>query len=130
MELNIKFRELERKHYLEIETIPNEYYDDLQEPLDFDTYFDELIESTYSIECIYYSRAMKYLSENDSSLTTSLKVAHEMGYEVNNINSELLATLLMQQNELDALYNAKDDLETLYDEFLEYKENILKEYEE
>lgn len=127
MELNTKFRELESRYYLEIETIPNEYYDDLQEPLDFDTYFDELIESTYSIECIYYSRAMKYLSENDSSLTTSLKVAHEMGYEVNNINSELLATLLMQQNELDALYNAKDDLEMLYDEFLEYKENILKD---
>ena len=127
MELNTKFRELESRYYLEIETIPNEYYDDLQEPLDFDTYFDELIESTYSIECIYYSRAMKYLSENDSSLTTSLEVAHEMGYEVNNINSELLATLLMQQNELDALYNAKDDLEMLYDEFLEYKENILKD---
>jgi hypothetical protein len=130
MELLTRFRELERKYNLDIETIPQEYYDDLEEPKDFESYFEELEESVQGIECIYYSRAMKYLSENDNSLTESLEIAHDMGYDAININSELLATLLMQRNEIEALYDAKDDLEYLYEDFLQYKQDILKEYEE
>ena len=130
MELTTKFRELERKYGLDIETIPYEYYDDLEDAKDFESYFEELEEATHQIECIYYSNAMKYLTEHDNSLSESLEIASDMGYEVENLNSELLATLLMQRKELEALYDAKDDLEDLYDEFIEYKKQVQKEYEQ
>jgi len=130
MELTKKFRELEIKHSIEIDTVPYEYYDDLEDAKDFESYFEELEESTYQIECIYYRNAMKYLAEYDTSLNESLEIASDMGYGVENLNSELLATLLMQRKELEALYDAKDDLEDLYDEFIEYKKQVQKEYEQ
>ena len=130
MELETKFRELERKYSLDIETIPYEYYDDLEDAKDFERYFEELEESTYQVECIYYSNAMKYLTEHDTSLNESLEIASEMGYEVEDLNSELLATLLMQRKESEALYDAKNDLEDLYNEFIEYKKQVQKEYEQ
>jgi len=130
MELTTKFRELERKYGLDIETIPYEYYDDLQDAKDFESYFEELEYSTHQTECIYYSNAMKYLTEHDTSLNESLEIASEMGYEVGDLNSELLATLLMQRKESEALYDAKDDLEDLYNEFIEYKKQVQKEYEQ
>ena len=130
MELTTKFRELEKKYSLDIETIPYEYYDDFEDAKDVESYFEELEEATYQIECIYYSNAMKYLTEHDNSLSESLEIASEMCYEVENLNSELLATLLMQRKELEALYDAKDDLEDLYNEFIEYKKQVQKEYEQ
>jgi hypothetical protein len=130
MELTTKFRELERKYSLDIETIPYEYYDDFEDAKDFESYFEELKESTYQVECIYYSNAMKYLTEHDNSLSESLEIASEMGYEVGDLNSELLATLLMQRKESEALYDAKYDLEDLYNEFIEYKKQVQKEYEQ
>ena len=130
MELTTKFRELERKYGLDIETIPYEYYDDLENAKDFERYFEELEYSTHQTECIYYSNAMKYLTEHDTSLNESLEIASKMGYEVEDLNSELLATLLMQRKESEALYDAKDDLEDLYNEFIEYKKQVQKEYEQ
>lgn len=130
MELTTKFRELERKYSLDIETIPYEYYDDLEDAKDFESYFEQLEDSTHQTECIYYSNAMKYLTEHDNSLSQSLEIASEMGYEVEDLNSELLATLLMQRKELEALYDAKYDLEDLYNEFIEYKKQVQKEYEQ
>ena len=130
MELTTKFRELEKKYSLDIETIPYEYYDDFEDAKDFESYFEGLEYSTHQTECIYYSNAMKYLTEHDTSLNESLEIASEMGYEVEDLNSELLATLLMQRKELEALYDAKDDLEDLYNEFIEYKKQVQKEYEQ
>ena len=130
MELTTKFRELERKYSLDIETIPYEYYDDFEDAKDFERYFEELEYSTHQTECIYYSNAMKYLTEHDNSLSQSLEIASEMGYEVEDLNSELLATLLMQSKELEALYDAKYDLEDLYNEFIEYKKQVQKEYKQ
>ena len=46
------------------------------------------------IEIIYYSNAIEYLKENDPSLKESLEIAHELGYMVDNLNSEILASLL------------------------------------
>ena len=41
---------------------------------------------------------MKYLSENDPSLSESIEIAQDMGYDLSNINSELLATILYIDN--------------------------------
>lgn len=44
----------------------------------------------------YCSRAIKYLSEHDPSLYNSLEIAQECGYELKDLNSEVLATILYQ----------------------------------
>jgi hypothetical protein len=80
-------------------------------PEDIDELMEELEESANEIECIYYNNAMTYLSENDPSLQTSLGIAHELGMTADNLNSETLATLLMQQNAREAIYEYKDELE-------------------
>lgn len=66
----------------------------------------------FNIEIIYYSKAIIYLSENDPSLRTSLNLAAELGYSPENLNSELLASLLATEQvrerfeELQAEFNA------------------------
>lgn len=49
-------------------------------------------------EIIYYASAMDYLKENDNSLTESLEIAHDMGFTLDNLNSEKLASILASQN--------------------------------
>ena len=48
----------------------------------------------FEVEIVYYHKAMEYLMENDTSLTESLELASDIGYEAKDINSELLASLL------------------------------------
>ncbi len=52
-------------------------------------------------EVIYNGEAMELLSECDSSLMESCALADELGYGLQDINSELLATLLARQIMLD-----------------------------
>lgn len=79
---------------------------------------DELIEHMRTEisedEVIYYSNAIKYLAENDASLRESLGLAHELGYTADNINSELLATLLQQQNLNKELQGLISDIEDIF----------------
>ena len=59
-------------------------------------------------EVVYYNNAIKFLAEEDQSLRESLEIAMEYGYSIEEINSELLATLLSQSrmmNEVDELIN-------------------------
>jgi aspartyl/asparaginyl-tRNA synthetase len=58
-----------------------------------------------NFEVIYYTEAIKYLSENDNSLRESLELASELGYELKDLNSEILASLLITQNNEED-YNA------------------------
>lgn len=55
-------------------------------------------------EIIYYHKAMEFLMYYDNSLQNSLALAYEMGYSANDLNSELLATLLHQQHLSDESY--------------------------
>lgn len=86
---------------------------------DFET-AEELIEDLQTQinedEVVYYSTAIKYLMENDASLKDSLSIAHELGYTVDSINSELLATLLQQQNLNEELSGLMSDIEAIYNE--------------
>lgn len=75
----------------------------------------ELANQDYNItqtEVIYYSNAINYLKENDNSLEESLEIAESYGYKINDLNSELLASLLKSRN------NEED-----YREFLNEIEN-------
>jgi len=91
-----------------------ETVEDIREILDDNQAFD--------VEIIYYSTAIEYLKENDNSLCVSLELALDMGYELKNLNSEILASLLASQdtrndwseleNELESfINNLKDDRE-------------------
>lgn len=65
----------------------------------------------FDVEIMYYQNAIEYLAENDPSLSTSLELAAELGYETRNLNSELLASLLASQEsreQFNALQNKID----------------------
>mgnify|MGYP001000667870 CR=1 FL=1 len=77
----------------------------------------------FDIEIIYYSNALEYLSENDPSLTESLDLAYDMGFCLDGINSELLASLLASQN-------AREEFCELEDEINDFFEGLEEEEEE
>jgi intracellular sulfur oxidation DsrE/DsrF family protein len=81
----------------------------------------ELIQDNNGFDCevIYYSSAIKFLSENDQSLRGSLEIAYELGFEVDSLNSELLATLLKTQIATDEFEELTSELEELLNEIEE-----------
>ena len=74
----------------------------------FDEFMEEMEELIRQHEIIYYGRAMDYLMEHDYSLHESLGIAAEFGYDAASLNSELLATLLWQQNAMNELHTLDD----------------------
>ena len=64
-------------------------------------------------EIIYYDRAIKYLSENDPSLQTSLSLANDLWYRADQLNSELLATLLYQDELRNNVWDFLKEVEIL-----------------
>ena len=76
---------------------------------------DQMQEEINNEEIIYYSNAMEYLSSNDNSLRESLEIAYEMGYELNNLSSEVLASILEQRNLREELSNLFDEIEKVYE---------------
>ena len=91
------------------------------EEIDLDNPYDSIYQMIdendgFSGEIIYYANAMKYLTENDTSLQESLTIADEYGYKCKNLNSEILASLLCSQNIRDDFYDSKDDIEEFFDE--------------
>tara|TARA_R110002020_G_C16088458_1_gene757683 strand:+ start:165 stop:518 length:354 start_codon:yes stop_codon:yes gene_type:complete len=85
--------------------------------ISFDEYEQRIVDSINESEIIYYHKAIDYLKENDSSLFESLSIADELGYNVRNLNSELLATLLYQQNLLlQWLEDLRNEIEEHFEE--------------
>ena len=80
---------------------------------DFDQLNEDVIQYIHESEIIYYSKAMSYLSENDNSLYESIKEAIREGYPIEKLNSELLATLLYQQNFTNEWYNISEQVEQI-----------------
>lgn len=77
--------------YIDLEYISN--YEDMQTVDDLINVIERYINET---EITYYSTAIKFLAEEDASLKSSLDLAHEMGCGLHNVDSEFLATLLLQ----------------------------------
>ena len=80
----------------------------------FDEFNDKVYEAISYEDVIYYSEAIKYLSREDASLSNSLDIASEYGYEVKDLNSELLATLLYQQRLTEQWYEMSEQVEELF----------------
>lgn len=90
------------------------YIMEQDKPEDIDALMEIIQERVYEIEVIYYHHAMDYLLENDPSLQLSIGLAHDMGTSIENVNSELLATLLKQQNVSEEVGNYRDELEEAF----------------
>jgi hypothetical protein len=76
---------------------------------DFDSFFEYLLDNNYTaVDIIYYTNAIDYLAENDKSLKESIDIALEYGLSLENINSELLASLLASRK-LEELLNKYQD---------------------
>lgn len=75
----------------------------------------EIIEDNngFDIDIIYYSKAIKYLSENDASLSESIEIAVDMGCSLENINSELLASLHASQKAREDFWMIKEDIDEI-----------------
>lgn len=85
----------------------------------FDSFEDvrDLIESGdgFSIEIIYYSAALDYLRENDPSLRQSLELCQDLGYNLTDLSSEMLASILATE----ITRGEFNDLETEFSDLLE-----------
>jgi hypothetical protein len=94
---------------------------------DFDTLNElrnELEELIQQDEVIYYHNAMKYLSENDPSLTESMEIAKEFGYTTDKLNSEFLATILKQKKQFELLKETLDIWSKQFELYFELKNKI------
>ena len=99
------------------------------EDIDFSDAFNSIYDMVndkggFDIEIIYYANAIKYLQENDASLQESLEIAAEYGYELKNLNSEVLASLLASRYSQESFYDIKEEIEEFFAELEEEGEEM------
>jgi hypothetical protein len=109
----IKMNHIDIMYYVDAESVNslNDVYESIDEKNGFD------------VEIIYYRDAMEYLMERDTSLRESLEIAHEYGYTADNINSELLASLLASRE-------CREEFMSYEDEITEFFNSLDEEDEE
>lgn len=73
----------------------------------FNDAVDELIGD---YEVVYYGNAMEFLMEHDASLRRSMELARDVGYSIENVDSEVLATLLLQNMLYEGIHREKDEI--------------------
>tara|TARA_R110000744_G_scaffold51020_1_gene110090 strand:- start:54 stop:383 length:330 start_codon:yes stop_codon:yes gene_type:complete len=80
----------------------------------FTDFCDKVNDAIMQEEIIYYHKAIKYLMKEDASLSDSLDIASEYGYTTEQLNSELLATLLYQQRLTEQWYEIEEQVKELF----------------
>jgi hypothetical protein len=68
----------------------------------------------FDVEIIYYSNAIEYLKRNDPSLRESINIAVDMGYTLENINSELLASLHASQKAMCDYWDYQNEINNFF----------------
>jgi hypothetical protein len=110
--LNSLHSEVDILNCIDVDSVNS--YDDILSQIEDSNGFD--------IEIIYYHKAMDYLIKNDGSLTESLSIAADMGFEVKNLNSEVLASLLASQNAREEFYSLENVINEFFEELEEEEE--------
>mgnify|MGYP001218777325 CR=1 FL=1 len=92
--------------------------------IDFNNAFNSIMEmiednSGFNVDVIYYSRAMDFLQKNDCSLMDSIALASEFGYSIEDLNSELLATLLYSSMIREEFCELEDEINEFFSELTE-----------
>jgi len=127
------------KHYLDSlefdDWCVSDYFSpDDYEDINFDDAYRYIID--YIEDCggfdptgavVYYSKAMEFLQRNDPTLTLSLRLAEDMGYNMLDVDSEILASILKMNMIQNMLYDRADDITAF---FYEIQELIHTEDEE
>ena len=80
----------------------------------FYNFIDKVNDDIFCLEIIYYSEAIKYLSIEDNSLNESLEIASEYCYKVDDLSSEVLATLLYQKRVTEQWYEIEEQVKELF----------------
>lgn len=62
----------------------------------------------------FYASAMDYLRENDPSLRQSLELAHDLGFTADNLNSEILASILKTDIVREEFNELEDEINTFF----------------
>jgi len=109
MSISTKLQQITEDNKFDID-LENLYYKDDT----FTDFCDKVNEAIMEEEVIYYYEAMKYLTREDASLSDSLEIASEYGYTTEQLNSELLATLLYQQKLTKQWYEIQEQVEELF----------------
>lgn len=88
------------------------------DPTDAFFYISEVLSENgaFNVDMTYYSNAIEYLAKKDPSLTESLGLAAELGYEPRNLNSELLASLLASQESREQFNALQDQINAFFAE--------------
>ena len=104
--------EIDVLNYVDIDNI------DLNDPFES---ICEMIEDNggFDIDVIYYSKAIAFLAEHDPSLYRSLEIASDLGFEVKNLNSEILASILASELVREEFYDLRDEIENFFEELNE-----------
>ena len=82
---------------------------------DADEFIDAIEHEINHTEVIYFHRAMEILSEHDQSLSESLEIADDYGYKVSDLNSEILASFLVQKELREQLHEVWDEIIQAFD---------------
>jgi|688.fasta_scaffold1301197_2 hypothetical protein len=80
---------------------------------DLDDFNETLNHYINEHEIIYYSVAIDFLRDNDTSLRESMEIAEDFGYSPKNLSSEILATLLFQKYAHDEAGLLIEEIENL-----------------
>jgi len=116
--------EIDLNYHIDIEDLDltdgSGVYDEILEKLDNDNAFD--------IEIIYYARAIEYLHNNDVSLQESLEIASEYGFSVENLNSEILASLHASRAVREEFYKLETEITNFFEEIQEQLEELEEEF--
>lgn len=93
-------------------------FEDIDENTDFQDIYNMVDEKGgFNVEIIYYSEAIKYLSKNDPSLKESFEIAKEYGYTIDNLNSEILATIHCQNEIRDEFSELENEINEILTDF-------------
>ena len=106
-----KLKEFDLNGWLDFQICDFVSSEDLENINDFTDLYEHLEDNqAFDIDIIYYSKAIKYLQDNDASLSNSINIALEYGYTLENINSELLASLHASQNARELFNDCEKEL--------------------
>jgi hypothetical protein len=77
----------------------------------------------FNVEIIYYSNAIDYLSKNDPSLHESLQLAADFGFNLTDLSSEVLASLLASENCRNDFSALQTDIDEFFNELSEEEDD-------
>ena len=105
--------EVEVTYYVDVNDLEVEDFDiDM-----FESIFNAIQDNNgFEQDVIYYASAMDYLRENDPSLRESMDIASQCDYDIKNLNSELLASLLKTQYAINDFNELKDEINEFFEE--------------